>query len=69
MTLYQMDPSTRTYIKMDMADLENSMAPMAQGNGAGCTKVTETDETSRHQWFQVPKIHADHHGRWRATSG
>ena len=54
MTLYQMDPSTRTYIKMNMADLENSMAPMAK-EMAQDTKITETDETAVINGFKCRK--------------
>ena len=44
LTIYQLDPSTKTYIKINMGEMEKAMGPMAK-KMAEDAKVTATDET------------------------
>lgn len=53
MTIYQLDPSTRTYIKINMAEMEKSMGPMAKM--VEDAKVTATGETKTIKGFKCEK--------------
>ncbi len=53
MTLYQLDPSTRTYIKIDMKEMEKKLAPMAKMHEEAT--VTDTGETDTINGFKCKK--------------
>jgi hypothetical protein len=53
MTIYQLDPSTKTYIKINMAEMEKSMGPMAKMQED--TEVTATGETKTIKGFKCEK--------------
>ncbi len=53
MTIYQMDPSTRTYIRINMAEMEKAMGPMAKMQEDA--KVKATGETKTIQGFKCEK--------------
>ncbi len=54
LTIYQLDPSTKTYIKINMAEMEKSMGPMAK-KMAEDTKVIATGETKTIKGFKCEK--------------
>jgi hypothetical protein len=54
LTIYQLDPSTKTYIKINLAEMEKSMGPMAK-KMAEDAKVTATDETKTIKGFKCKK--------------
>ena len=54
MTIYQLDPSTGTYIKIKVSEMEKSMGPMAK-KMAEDTKVTATGETKTIKGFKCEK--------------
>lgn len=54
MTLYQLDPSTRTYIKIKMSEMEESMGPLAKEMSEDA-KVTATGETKTIKGFKCEK--------------
>jgi len=54
LTIYQLDPSTKTYIKINMAEMEKSMGPMAK-EMAENAKVTATGETKTIKGFKCKK--------------
>ncbi len=51
--IYQLDPSTKTYIKINMAEMEKSMAPMAKMSEDA--KVTATGQTKTIKGFKCEK--------------
>jgi hypothetical protein len=53
MTIYQLDPSTKTYVKIDMKEMEKNMGPMAKMHEE--TKVTATGETKTIEGFKCEK--------------
>ena len=53
MTIYQLDPSTKTYVKINMAEMEKSMGPMAKMQEDA--KVTATGETKTIKGFKCEK--------------
>ena len=54
MTLYQLDPSTRTYVKIKMSEMEKSMGPMAKEMSEDA-KVVATGETKTINGFKCRK--------------
>jgi len=54
LTIYQLDPSTKTYVKINMAEMEKSMGPMAK-QMAEDTKVAATGETKTIKGFKCEK--------------
>jgi len=53
MIIYQLDPSTRTYVKIDMKEMEKNMGPMAKMREEA--KVTATGETQTIEGFKCRK--------------
>lgn len=51
--IYQLDPSTRTYIKINVAEMEKAMGPMARMHEDA--KVTATGETKTIKGFKCRK--------------
>ena len=54
MTLYQLDPSTMTYVKIKMSEMEESMGPLAKEMSEDA-KVTATGETKTINGFKCEK--------------
>jgi len=54
MTLYQLDPSTMTYVKIKMSEMEESMGPLAKEMSEDAT-VTATGETKTINGFKCEK--------------
>ena len=52
--IYQLDPSTKTYVKINMAEMEKSMGPMVK-EMAEDTKVAATGETKNIKGYQCEK--------------
>jgi len=53
MTIYQLDPSTKTYVKINMKEMEKNMGPMAKMDEE--TKVTATGEKETIEGFKCEK--------------
>jgi|GEM_PF-841992 len=51
--IYQLDPSTRTYVKINMKEMEKNMGPMAKMNEE--TKITATGEAETIEGFKCEK--------------